>query len=87
MGVSDNALKIDRSFIEGMLRNAENMTIVSSIISLAHALKMKVIAEGVETQEQLNVLRSLECDEIQGYLISVPVAAEDVATMLRERAE
>ena len=81
-----NALKIDRSFIEGMLRNSENMSIVASIISLAHALKIKVIAEGVETQQQLDVLRSLECDEIQGFLISVPVAAESVADMLRERA-
>ena len=81
-----NALKIDRSFIEGMLRSSENMSIVASIISLAHALKMKVIAEGVETQEQLNMLRSLACDEIQGFLISVPVAAESVADMLRERA-
>ena len=81
-----NALKIDRSFIEGMLRSSENMSIVASIISLAHALKMKVIAEGVETQEQLNMLRSLACDEIQGFLISVPVAAESVVDMLRERA-
>jgi diguanylate cyclase (GGDEF)-like protein/PAS domain S-box-containing protein len=81
-----NALKIDRSFITGMLRNSENQTIVSSIISLAHALNMKVIAEGVETQQQLRMLQALECDEIQGYLISPPVAANCVADMLREHA-
>ncbi|HTE14653.1 MAG TPA: EAL domain-containing protein [Burkholderiales bacterium] len=79
-----NALKIDRSFIDGMLRSDENMIIVSSIISLAHAMKLKVIAEGVETKEQLSVLKSLDCDEIQGYLISRPVAAEHAASMLRE---
>jgi len=80
-----NALKIDRSFVDGMLRSEENMSIVSSIISLAHAMKIKVIAEGVETKEQLNMLRSLECDEIQGYLISVPVEAEAAARMLGRR--
>lgn len=78
-----NALKIDRSFIEGMLVSSEKMSIVSSIISLAHALKIKVIAEGVEKEEQLRLLRSMGCDEIQGYLISVPVAAEAVVDMLR----
>ncbi|HTD90529.1 MAG TPA: EAL domain-containing protein, partial [Burkholderiales bacterium] len=81
-----NALKIDRSFIDGMLRSDENMSIVSSIISLAHAMKLKVIAEGVETQEQLSVLRRLECDEIQGYLISRPVGAADVVKMLHKSA-
>ena len=81
-----NALKIDRSFIDGMLRNNENMSIVSSIISLAHAMKLKVIAEGVETQQQLNTLAALECDEIQGYLMGRPVAAALAANLMRERA-
>lgn len=77
-----NALKIDRSFIEGLPAHADSLSIVASIISLAHALKIKVIAEGVETVEQLQVLQSLECDEIQGFLISPPVTAERVAKML-----
>ncbi len=77
-----NALKIDRSFIEGLPGDGDNLSIVASIISLAHALKIKVIAEGVETVEQLQVLQSLECDEIQGFLISLPVTAECVAAML-----
>jgi diguanylate cyclase (GGDEF)-like protein len=81
-----NALKIDRSFIDGMLRSSENMSIVSSIISLAHALKLKVIAEGVETQAQLDVLKSLDCDEIQGYLINQPLSAALAECLLRERA-
>ena len=77
-----NALKIDRSFIEGLPGDGDNISIVASIISLAHALKIKVIAEGVETVEQLKVLQSLECDEIQGFLISPPVTAQSVAAML-----
>ena len=81
-----NALKIDRSFIHGMLQNSENMSIVSSVISLAHALKIKVIAEGVENTGQLDVLRSLACDEIQGFLISRPVDASGALAMLREGA-
>ena len=81
-----HALKIDRSFIEGMFKNSENMSIVSSVISLAHALKLKVIAEGVETDEQCQVLQDLDCDEIQGYLISKPLVADEVARMLQQRA-
>ena len=81
-----HALKIDRSFIDGMLRANENMSIVSSVISLAHALKLKVIAEGVETDEQCRVLQELECDEIQGYLVSKPMPADEVARMLQQNA-
>ena len=69
-----------------MLKNSENMSIVSSVISLAHALKLKVIAEGVETDEQCQVLQDLDCDEIQGYLISKPLVADEVARMLQQRA-
>ncbi len=81
-----HALKIDRSFIEGMMKNSENMSIVSSVISLAHALKLKVIGEGVETDEQCRVLLELECDEIQGYLVSRPVPANEVVRMLQQNA-
>ena len=81
-----NALKIDHSFIHGMLQNSENMSIVSSVISLAHALKIKVIAEGVETTGQLDLLRSMACDEIQGFLISRPVDASGALALMRERA-
>ena len=77
------ALKIDRGFVDGMLRADDNMSIVSSIVSMAHALKLKVVAEGVETQAQWDTLRGLECDEIQGYLISKPVSAEAAVALLR----
>jgi len=80
-----NALKIDRSFIDDMMRNPDSMNIVSTIISLAHSLALKVIAEGVEFEEQARALRSLGCDEIQGYLISRPIPAEAVGDLLRAR--
>jgi diguanylate cyclase (GGDEF)-like protein/PAS domain S-box-containing protein len=78
-----NALKIDRSFIMTMANNADSMTIVSTIISLAHSLNLKVIAEGVETQEQAKFLKLLKCDEMQGYFFSKPLPAEEMTEMLR----
>jgi EAL domain-containing protein (putative c-di-GMP-specific phosphodiesterase class I) len=68
------ALKIDRAFITTMLDEPNNMTLVSMMISLAHSLRMKVIAEGVETEEQAKMLRLLRCDQIQGYLVGRPFA-------------
>jgi EAL domain-containing protein (putative c-di-GMP-specific phosphodiesterase class I) len=70
-----NALKIDRSFIVTMCNSPDSMTIVSTIISLAHSLNLKVIAEGVELQEQRDLLKVLRCDELQGYLYSSPMPA------------
>ena len=75
-------LKIDRSFIIAMTRDAESMAFVSTIISLAHSLKLKVIAEGVETEEQLQFLKLLKCDEMQGYLFSKPLPFEQITSLL-----
>lgn len=69
-------LKIDRSFITEMTSGPEGLALVSTIINLAHSLKLKVIAEGVETEEQASLLRLLNCDEMQGYLFSKPVSAD-----------
>ena len=77
-----NTLKIDRSFIITMTKETDSMTIVSTIISLAHSLKMKVVAEGVETEEQSRYLRLMKCDEMQGYLFSKPVPASEMTKML-----
>jgi diguanylate cyclase (GGDEF)-like protein/PAS domain S-box-containing protein len=77
-----NSLKIDRSFIATMTSNSHSMTLVSTIISLAHALDLKVIAEGVETEEQAELLRVLKCDELQGYLFSRPMPAGAVEAYL-----
>ena len=72
-----DTLKIDRSFVVDMTSGPEGLALVSTIIDLGHALKFKVVAEGVETEEQSHLLRLLNCDEMQGYLFSKPVPAED----------
>jgi diguanylate cyclase (GGDEF)-like protein len=71
-----DTLKIDRSFITSMTDSSEGLALVSTIIKLAHSLKLKVVAEGVETGEQSQLLRLLSCDEMQGYLFSKPVPRE-----------
>jgi diguanylate cyclase (GGDEF)-like protein len=78
------ALKIDRSFINAMNKDSNAMTLVSTIISLAHSLQLKVIAEGVETEEQAKYLRLLRCDEMQGYLFSKPLPLDALVALLRE---
>ncbi len=80
-----SALKIDRSFITGMTTDANDMTMVSTIISMAHNLSLKVIAEGVETEEQSKFLSLLKCDEVQGYLFSKPLPAAQIEALLREK--
>jgi diguanylate cyclase (GGDEF)-like protein/PAS domain S-box-containing protein len=76
-------VKIDRSFVSGVDNNPEDAAIAAAIIAMAHSLHLRVVAEGVETQAQLGVLRELGCDEIQGYYFSRPVPAADFAAMLR----
>ncbi|HEV3008148.1 MAG TPA: EAL domain-containing protein [Burkholderiales bacterium] len=77
-----DALKIDRSFVHGMTEKADDTSIISTIISLAQSLRLKVIAEGVETEQQAQLLRLLRCDQVQGYLFSPPVPAEKIETLL-----
>ena len=77
------ALKIDRSFIITMLDKRDTMAVVSTIISLAHSLEIKVIAEGVDSEDQAAVLRGLRCDQMQGYLFSRPVPFEALGALLR----
>jgi EAL domain-containing protein (putative c-di-GMP-specific phosphodiesterase class I) len=76
-------LKIDRSFVLAMLEDTAAMTLVSTIISLAHALRLTVVAEGVETEEQAKILRLLRCDQMQGYLISRPLSFEAMSAYLQ----
>lgn len=70
-------LKIDRSFINEMTQNEENFAIVRAIINLAHELKLKVVAEGIETLEVLEKLRLINCDYVQGYYLSKPLDTKD----------
>ena len=79
-------VKIDRSFIHAMLEDANTLTLVSTIISLGHALGLKIVAEGVETEAQAAQLRELRCDEAQGFLFSRPVSFEAITAMLTETA-
>ncbi|HEY3730758.1 MAG TPA: EAL domain-containing protein [Steroidobacteraceae bacterium] len=76
-------LKIDRTFVLGMTEGPDGLAIVSSIIALAHALKLKVVAEGVETEQQARLLRPLGCDEAQGYLFGKPVSHIEIEQLLR----
>jgi len=77
-------IKIDRSFVVRMTDNADTMAVVSSIISLSRALNLGVVAEGVDSPEQLRFLRLLRCDEMQGFLFSEPLPAVQYAELLRQ---
>lgn len=78
-------LKIDQSFVRDIATDPDAAAICIAIIDLAHNLKLKVIAEGVETEGQMNYLRRRRCDEMQGFFFSGPVPAEQIANLLRER--
>lgn len=79
-----DVLKIDRSFVNDITIDPDDAAIVASIVSLAHSLRLQVIAEGVETEAQLNYLREHDCDQIQGYFFSRPVTAAAITVMLEE---
>jgi diguanylate cyclase (GGDEF)-like protein len=80
-----DVLKVDRSFTSQLGKGKEGEIFFSAIVSMAKALDMRVIAEGVETAEQLRILRSLSCDEIQGYFASKPLPANAIVGLMRER--
>ena len=75
-------LKVDQSFVDGMVESAEDLAIVQSIIGIAQALKLQVVAEGVERPDQLRLLRDLGCDLVQGYLLHRPMTAADISALL-----
>ncbi len=79
-----DALKVDRSFVRELTTRADDAAIVSAIIAMAHSLKLRVIAEGVEHEQHLEWLHAAKCDEVQGYYISRPVPAEAAARLLRK---
>jgi EAL domain-containing protein (putative c-di-GMP-specific phosphodiesterase class I) len=75
-------LKIDRSFVKEVTANADDAAIAKAIIAMAHSLKLTVVAEGVETEQQLKLLSDEGCDRMQGYLISHPLPAGEVVKFL-----
>jgi EAL domain-containing protein (putative c-di-GMP-specific phosphodiesterase class I) len=81
--LSIDALKIDRSFIKHLEMLPKSRSLIEGMVSLAHSLGMRVVAEGVETAEQLQLLRTLQCDEVQGFLLGKPMLIEDYVTGAR----
>ena len=77
------SLKIDQSFTRELVSNEKDAAIVSTIIAIGQNLNLKIIAEGVETQEQLEFLRKKKCDNIQGYLYSRPVSSDELEKLLK----
>ena len=80
-------VKIDQTFIRDLSPGGEDAAITRAIIAMAHSLELKVVAEGVETQAQMDFLKSQNCDEIQGFLISRPVEASTFAELLRAQID
>ena len=82
-----NILKIDQCFVRNLHQNEINSAITKSLISMAHLLNLKVIAEGVETEEELKVLKDYGCNEIQGYLYSRPLPLKDFEDLVKRGIE
>ncbi len=82
-----DTLKIDRLFVEGVATSEADRTVVQHIIGMAHTLGMKVVAEGVENETQLQTLCELGCDQIQGYLLARPMDREKTESLLEDLAK
>jgi EAL domain-containing protein (putative c-di-GMP-specific phosphodiesterase class I) len=77
-------LKIDQTFVRGIISDPNDAAIVSAIITMAHALGIKVVAEGVETREQLEFLDARDCDFVQGYYFSRPLPGDEIESLVKK---
>ncbi|MDH5636853.1 MAG: EAL domain-containing protein [Nitrospinota bacterium] len=82
-----NILKIDRSFIVDLAANPKSRSIAKAIVSMSHEMDIKVVAEGVENTEQLEYLRGIDCDEVQGYLFCRPLLENDMEVLIKSRVQ
>jgi EAL domain-containing protein (putative c-di-GMP-specific phosphodiesterase class I) len=80
-------LKVDRSFVKDMTPDSDDAAIAQAIIAMAHSLKMHAIAEGVETVEQLELLRGFGCDEVQGFFFSKPLPSDEFERFMVEQPQ
>jgi diguanylate cyclase (GGDEF)-like protein/PAS domain S-box-containing protein len=78
-------LKVDQSFVRGLTTDSDDAAIVQAVIQLGHAMRLEVIAEGVETEDQLTGLRALACDEVQGYLFCKPLPSDELVEWMNTR--
>ena len=78
-------MKIDKGFVDGLTDDPADRAVVRAVVDIAHTLGLKVVAEGVEQEAQMGILRALGVDEVQGYLHARPMAALDTASWLRKR--
>jgi EAL domain-containing protein (putative c-di-GMP-specific phosphodiesterase class I) len=79
-----DVLKIDQTFVRGIISDPNDAAIVSAIITMAHALGIKVVAEGVETREQLEFLNARDCDFVQGYYFSRPLPGDEIESLFKK---
>jgi EAL domain-containing protein (putative c-di-GMP-specific phosphodiesterase class I) len=80
-----DTIKIDRSFVQDVTTDQNDAAIVTTVVTMARSLNLRVIAEGVETEAQLGFLREIECDEFQGFLVSRPASPEEFEALVRQR--
>ena len=81
-----DTLKVDRLFVQGASETPNGVAVVQAIIDMAHTLNLSVVAEGVETAEQLQMLRDMQCDEVQGFLLARPQSPDLITELLQNRS-
>ena len=80
-----DTIKVDRSFVREVTTDQNDAAIVTTVVTMARSLRLRVVAEGVETEAQLAFLRDIECDEFQGFLVSPGVTPDEFEALVRER--